>query len=344
MGLKPGRTISRELVISLLIILLLSAGTAGYMIISGLSFIDALYMTVITISTVGFQEMAELDTAGKIFTILVILSGLSLVSYAVLMLASFLLEGGIKQIFRRRTMVNRIADLKEHIIVCGAGQTGVSVIEQFKLAQTPFVVIELDEERIRELNDETLLFVNGDATSEDVLEKAGILRAKGVVCCLESDADNVYTVLTARGMNAKLSIVSRAIEKGASDKLKRAGADKTISPNEIGGARMAYMMLRPDVVSFLDIVTRFDDEVLDLGEVVVESGSLLADTMLKDARLPEKTGLIIIAMKKPRGKLRFNPGPREVMVPGCSVLALGKADQIGKLREMAQRAGEEVSG
>ncbi len=338
--MKRGRTISRGLIVFLLIIVLLSAGTAGYMLIADLSLIDALYMTIITISTVGFREVTDLDAGGKIFTILIILSGLGLVSYAVVQLASFLIEGGVKQIFRRRAMKNRIAELQEHIIICGAGQTGASVIEQFRLAGTPHVVVEQDEERIRELDDGSLLVVNGDATNEDVLEEAGILRAKGVVCCLDSDVDNVYAVLTARGMNPKLHIVSRAIEKGAAEKLKRAGADKTISPNELGGARMAYMMLRPHVVSFLDIVTRFDDEVLDLGEVTVEAGSQLAETMLKDSKLPEKTGLIIIAMRKPRGKLRFNPGPREVMVPGCSVLALGKYDQLEKLKQMAK--GPEV--
>ncbi len=328
--------VSKGLVLSTLIVALISAGTAGYMLITGLSFIDALYMTVITISTVGFHEMAELDTAGKVFTIFVILGGISLVSYAVVQLASFLLEGGMKQIFRRRAMKNRIADLQDHIIVCGAGQTGASVIEQFRLAGTPCVTVELDEERIRELNDPSLLMVNGDATNEEVLEEAGILRAKGVICCLESDVDNVYAVLTARGMNPKLQIVSRAIEKGAAEKLKRAGADKTISPNELGGARMAYLMLRPDVVSFLDIVTRFDDEVLDLGEVVVEPASQLADSRLEDAKIPGKTGLIIIAMRKPRGKLRFNPGPREVMSAGSSLLVLGKVDQIEKLKQMAE--------
>ncbi len=259
--LNSGRTVPKGVILSLLIIILLTCGTVGYMVISGLSVLDAFYMTMITISTVGFREIIELDAAGKLFTIFLIIAGISLVSYAVFQLASFLLEGGVRQIIRRRTMNNRIAALQDHIIVCGAGQTGLSVIEQFKLAQTAFVVIEIDEERIREINDHSILIVNGDATHEDVLEEAGIKRAKGVVCCLESDVDNVYAVLTARGMNSKLHIVSRAIERGSAEKLKRAGADKTISPNELGGARMAYMMLRPHVVSFLDIVTRFDNDL-----------------------------------------------------------------------------------
>lgn len=336
MGVQRGYTISRGLVICIFVCVLLSSGTAGYMLIAGLSFIDALYMTIITVSTVGFREVTDLDTAGKVFTIIIILGGLSIISYALVELAAFFVDGGMRHIIRRRTMKKRIAELKDHIIVCGAGQTGASVLEQFKLAETDCVVIESDEERIRELNDSSLLFINGDATNEDVLEEAGIARARGMVCCLATDADTVYTVLTARGMNPKLQIVARAIEKGTSQKLRRAGADKTISVNELGGTRMAYLMLRPHVVSFLDAITRFDDEVLDLGEVTVQAGSALADSTLKDARLPEKTGLIIIAMRKARGKLRFNPGPKEVLSPGCSVLVLGKDDQIHKLTQMAE--------
>lgn len=327
--------ISKGLVVFLLVVILIILGTAGYMLISRVSFVDALYMTVITISTVGYREIVELTPAGKLFTIFIIVGGIGTVSYAVLQLASFLIEGGMKQIFRRRAMKNRIADLQGHIIVCGVGQTGSSVIEQFKQADTAFVVIEQDPDRCSEIDDGNTLIVTGDATSEDMLKEAGIERAKGLVCCLESDVENVYTVLTARGLNAQLHIVSRAIEKGSSEKLRRAGADKTISPNELGGMRMAYMMMKPHVVSFLDIVTRFDEEALDLEELLINEGSEIAGLQLKEARLPEKSGLIIIAMRKPKGKLRFNPGPQERLSEGGSVLVLGKPDQIEKVRTMA---------
>ena len=153
--------------------------------------------------------------------------------------------------------------------------------------------------------------------------------------CLENDAHNVYTILTARGLNPKLYIVARSIEKGSAEKLKRAGADKTISPNEIGGIRMAYLMLKPHVVSFLDIVTRFDDELLERGEVTVESGAQLCGLKIKDARIPQQTGLIIIAIQSPGGKLRFNPGPDELLPSGSSMLVLGKPDKIEILRTIA---------
>ncbi|MBN2859308.1 MAG: NAD-binding protein [Sphaerochaetaceae bacterium] len=214
-GLKRGYTISRGLVITILVCTILSVGTVGYMLIADLSFIDALYMTLITVSTVGFREVTALDTSGKVFTI-IILGGLSIISYSLVELAAFFVDGGMHHIIRRRAMKKRIAELKDHIIVCGAGQTGASVLEQFKLASTDCVVIESDEERIRDLNDSSLLVIHGDATNEDVLEEAGISRARGVVCCLSTDADTVYTVLTARGMNPKLQIVARAIEKGPS--------------------------------------------------------------------------------------------------------------------------------
>ncbi len=328
-------SISRSAVLALLLLLLLSIGTVGYMLLAGVSPVDALYMTVITISTVGYREVADLSIAGKVFTIFIILGGLGTVSYAVLQMASFFIEGGMKQIFRRRAMKNRIAELRDHIIVCGAGQTGISVVEKFRVARTPFVLIEQDPERCSELDDGETLLISGDATHEEVLEEAGIMHARGLICCLESDVDNVYTVLTARGLNPDLHIVSRAVEKGAAGKLKRAGADKTISPNELGGARMAYMMLRPNVVTFLDTITRFDDEALNLEEVVIEAGSQIGDQLIRDAKLPEKTGLIVIALRKPDGELHFNPGSRERLEVGGSVLVLGKTSQVNILHRIA---------
>jgi len=301
------------------------------------SLIDSLYMTVITISTVGNREIVDLSPVGEIFTILIILSGLGIVSYSLLEAVSFLIDGGVKRIFRRKAMEKQIAMMVDHIIVCGAGQTGSSVIEQFVLTKTKFIVIEHLEARAAELGEEGVLVICGDATNEDVLIQAGITHAKGLVSCLENDAQNVYTILTARGLNPKLYIVARSIEKGSAKKLKRAGADKTISPNEIGGIRMAYLMLKPHVVSFLDIVTRFDDELLEMGEVTVEAEAEISNFMIKDAGIPQRTGLIIIAIQSPGGKLRFNPGPNEHLPPGCSMLVLGKPDKIEMLRAIASR-------
>ena len=322
-------------VVLTLVISLIAIGTAGYMLLTGVSFIDGLYMTIITISTVGYREIVDLSPVGKIFTICIILSGLGIISYSLLEAVSFLIDGGVKRIFRRRAMEKQIAKMAGHIIVCGAGQTGSSVIEQFTLTKTQFIVIEHQETRAAELEEEGVPVICGDATNEDVLTQAGIAQAKGLISCLENDAQNVYTILTARGLNPKLYIVARSIEKGSAEKLKRAGADKTISPNEIGGVRMAYLMLKPHVMSFLDIVTRFDDELLELGEVTIESGAELSDLMIKDAGIPQRTGLIIIAIRSPKGKLRFNPGPTEQLLPESCMLVLGKPDKIEMLRSFA---------
>ncbi|MDY0288664.1 MAG: potassium channel protein [Sphaerochaeta sp.] len=329
------RVLARGWIILSMVLTLIAVGTIGYMTLTDSSVIDGLYMTIITISTVGNREIVDLSPAGEVFTICLILSGLGIVSYALLEAVSFLIDGGVNRIFRRRAMEKKIAMMVDHIVVCGAGQTGSSVIEQFILSKTQFIVVEHLEARTIELEEAGIPCICGDATNEDVLIQAGIAQAKGLVSCLENDAQNVYTILTARGLNPKLYIVSRSIEKGSAQKLKRAGADKTISPNEIGGIRMAYLMLKPHVVSFLDIVTRFDDELLELGEVTVEVGSEIADFMIKDAGIPQRTGLIIIAIRNPGGKLRFNPGPNEQLPPESSMLVLGKPDRIEMLRVIA---------
>ena len=329
------RALARGWIILTLVVSLVTIGTLGYMALTDSSVIDGLYMTIITISTVGNREIVDLSPVGEIFTICLILSGLGIVSYSLLEAVSFLIDGGVKRIYRRRAMEKQIAMMKEHIIVCGAGQIGSSVIEQFILTKTQFIVVEYQQERATELEEEGVPVICGDATNEEILLHAGITQAKGMVSCLENDAQNVYTILTARGLNPKLYIVAQSIEKGSSDKLKRAGADKTLSPNEIGGIRMAYLMLKPHVMSFLDIVTRFDDELLEPGEVTVESEAEISDSMIKDAGIPQRTGLIIIAIRSPGGKLRFNPGPSERLPPGCSMLVLGKQDKIEMLRAIA---------
>lgn len=324
-------------VILLAMLALVATGTLGYMLLLDVSLIDALYMTVITLSTVGFREVTELTTAAKIFTMLIIFGGLSTAAYTFTNLASFILEGEFGEILRRRNMENKITELKGHYILCGAGQTGSSVISRFQRSNvSSLLVIEKDEEKVNDLLAQGVMALHGDATLEEVLEKARIRDAKGLVACLANDADNVFTVLTARGMNSDLHIVSRAISKNAHAKLRRAGADNTISPNELGGTRMASLLLRPVVVSFLDIITHMGDVVLDLEEVFIPDHSSLVGSTLKDARIPERTGLNVLAVKrKDEEDLRLNPTSGEYIHAGDKLLVLGQADQIEKLREIA---------
>ncbi len=322
-------------IILYMLALLMAAGTTGYVVLLDVSFLDALYMTIITISTVGFREVQDLNVPGKIFTIALIISGLGTVAYAFTRIVSFLAEGEFKKAMRNRNIARRIAAMKDHFIVCGASQTSMSVIDQFTRNQADFVLIEQNEDRCEELMNQGMPVIRGDATQEEVLKQANIEQSKGLVTCLNTDSDNVFVVLTAREMNPKLHIVARAIDKHAPQKLRKAGADTTISPNELGGTRMAFLMLRPHVVSFLDAITHMGEDTLDLGEVTLEEGSPLVNQTLSQVKIPEKTGLIVIAVRHPDDKLRFNPSSTEKLRSGTSMIVLGKQEEISLLRKMA---------
>ena len=329
--------------ISFFIVVLLSlvlTGTVGYTLLLDLNLVDALYMTVITISTVGYAEVGVMDTEAKMFSILLIFISLGTVGYLFTSIMSSFLEGDLKKAWRRRKMEANIASLRDHYIICGAGETGYNAIKQFMKSNVPFVVIDTNEARIDELIEENINGIHWDATLDAILEKARIQQAKGLISSLPSDADNVYTVLTARQLNSDLYIVARAIDKHATAKLKQAGANNTISPNEIGGTRMASLMLRPNVISFLDIVTRAGDVILDLEDVVISKGSPLINQKLKEAQIPQKTGLIVLAMKSgPQDTLFFNPSSDAVLKENHIMIVLGKEEQVNKLKEMAHDTG-----
>lgn len=317
------------------LILLVMFGTLGYALLLNIPFVDALYMTIITLSTVGFKEVAELNTTAKLFTIFIIVGGISTATYAITNLATFILEGEFSEIMRRKTMEKTIQNLHDHYILCGAGETGLSVIKRFRKSNASFVVIEKEEDKVTDLLADNVLVIHGDATHEETLDLAQIRSAKGMVTCLSNDADNVFVVLTAREMHPALHIVSRAIGNKAHIKLKRAGADNTISPNELGGTRMASLLLRPTVVSFLDIITHMGEVVLDLEEVTITETSSLIDMTLQEAHIPERTGLNVLAIKKEREtKIRVNPGSQELIQSGDKLVVLGQVEQIEKLRKM----------
>ncbi|HSP48260.1 MAG TPA: potassium channel protein [Clostridiaceae bacterium] len=324
-----------------LFLLLIIIGTVGYMLLLEVTLVDALYMTVITISTVGFEEVAHMTPEAKLFSIGLIFVSVGTVGYLVSNIVSYFVEGDIKEGWRRRVMDTAISKLKGHFILCGSGETGLYIISQFQKQGVPFVVIDNDELVIEELKERGVLFIVGDATHEEVLEKAGINRAKGLIASLSKDSENVFVVLTARQMNEKLYIVSRAIEPSAHKKLKKAGANNTVSPNEIGGRRMAALMMRPSVISFLDAITHAGEVVLDLEDVEIHKESTLCGSLLREAGIPEKTGLIILAMRKSeKEELIFNPSSSVMLEPGDTMIVLGKEDQVTKLRVLAKDNGE----
>ncbi|MDW7667938.1 MAG: TrkA family potassium uptake protein [Bacillota bacterium] len=222
------------------------------------------------------------------------------------------------------------------MIVCGAGEVGNIVIQQFKENNLKFLVIENSQERVEELKNEGVLTINDDATNEDTLIHAKIESAKGLVASLSNDADNVFTVLTARQLNPDIYIIAKAIEKNAYRKLEKAGADNTISPNEIGGRRIAAMVIRPSVISFLDVMTKADNVLIDLEEVKIGPNSDLIGKNLKEAKVPERSGLIVMAIRhKENNKINFNPSSKEVLNEGDVMIVLGKPEQVDLLKEIA---------
>ncbi|QRN86713.1 NAD-binding protein [Clostridia bacterium] len=319
-----------------LFFLVIVISVLGYKVLLDISLIDALYMTAITISTVGYGEVAEMTVLSKLFTIGIIFSGLSIVAYGFSSIVTTFFEGEFQVAWRRKKMLKKISELKDHYIVCGAGEVGQIVIEEFRLKGLDFVVIEKNEDRSRELIEENVLVVKDDATNEDALIRAKIMEAKSIVCTLANDADNVFTVLTARQINPRIYIISKAIEKGAHGKLLRAGANNTISPNEIGGRRIAAMVIRPTIKSFLDIITQIDEVSLDMEEVTICAGSELAGKTLGENRIPERSGLIVLAIRKlGEQRLRFNPNYETTLHEGDIMMVLGRSTQVDSLRSMA---------
>ncbi len=328
------------LILMILFMALLLTGTFGYSLLLEVTLLDALYMTVITIATVGFREVATMTPEAKIFTIIMIFAGLGLVGYSVTSLVAFFTEGQLGHALRRNRMENRIRALNKHYIVAGAGETAQNVMAQLMSGKVPFVVVDLREDKIKEFHERGILAIHGDPTHESALEQANIHKAEGLICALSSDTENVFTILTARYLNPDLYIISRAIEPHAHEKLRMAGADRTISPNEIGGRRMAAMVLRPSIFSFLDVVTYAGDDVFNLEEVQLSEKSELNGLMLRDAHIPDKTGLIVMAIKKSGSRMMiFNPKADEKIELGDSLIVLGDAEKVDRLKKLARDEG-----
>lgn len=311
------------------------SGIIGYSVIEKWSFLDSLYMTVITLTTVGFMEVNPLSSAGRIFTIFFLIIGFSVILYGFGSITAFFIEGELMGILRRRKMEKRISRLTDHFIICGSGETGKHVINEFIKTNNPHVVIEKEESEIEALNARfgDVLYILGDASSDAVLLKAGIGRARGLITTFASDKDNLFVVLTARSLNPDLRIVARSIEEESERKLRTAGADSVVSANLIGGMRMASEMLRPTVVTFLNVMLRAEDEVLRIEEAAIHKNSKFENMTIKEADLPKKIGLLVIAIKHGEtGKFIYNPPSDLVLKENDTLIVLGGVDQIEKLR------------
>lgn len=303
-------------------------GTIGYWILQQWSFLDALYMTITVLTTVGFREVRPLDTDGQIFTISLMLLGVLVFFAVIAVLAQLITSGGLGEPLRRRRMRRRIDDLSEHYIICAYGRVGRAAAEEFWQHGVPVCVVEPLPELVPIIEERGLPYLNADPTEEDVLREAGIDRARGLVCAVDSDAINVYITLTARALNPKLSIVARASAPESVDKLLRAGADRVISPYEMSGRRMAYLALQPSVVEFFDMVTVAPD--LRLEEIVVRPNSPLDGKTIGEA-YSTYPDLTILAVKKMGAELIPSPGHDTPVAAGDLVVALGPVKVLGEM-------------
>lgn len=325
-------------VISILILGVILFGTVGYMAIEKLDFLNAFYMTVITVATVGFREVKELTEAGKFFTIILIFSGFGVFTYAMTTGAKILIEGEIKEVFKKKKMKKEIDALKNHYIICGYGRMGSILCKEFKANKVDFVVIEKFEKNVKDK--EEILFIIGDATKDEVLKEAGIERAKGIITLLPSDAENLYVVLSARYLNPKIYIVARATDEEARIKLKMAGADKAISPYYIGGLRIAHSVLRPNVIDFLEFATGSEYRDIQIEEVLVSENSKLVGKTLKDSKIGRELGVIIIGIKRADGSIEFNPSATTLIQSGDILIVIGKSENLYTFSQIAK--GESV--
>ena len=315
--------------------LLLIVGVVGYMFLLKVDFIDALYMTVITISTVGFGEIGTTSSWSELFSIIMIFLGVGIAGYAFTTVVAMFVEGKVKDFWKGSKMEKKIASLNDHYIICGSGELAEVIINKFIDQNLNFVVITDKREDLDDYSHHDILVVEGMSTEEEVLEHAGIDRAKGLVSTLDSEVDNIVTVLTARNLNKNIYIIANAITKSGSEKLMKVGANKTLSAVEISGKRMASLMTKPNIISFLDVVTRIGDVELDLEEVVVKSGSYLENKNLIEAQIPNKTGLIVLAIKTIEdNKMIFNPPVNYTFRIGDVLIVLGREDQVDKLKHL----------
>jgi voltage-gated potassium channel len=309
-------------------------GVAGYMQVEGWSFFDSLYQVVITLSTVGFQEVYPLSRNGRILTMLLIVSGVGSFAYLVGTFTQVLVEGRLQQFLGRRRMQKIIDGLTDHVIICGYGRIGSIVAREILAENMPTVIIESNPEVVRLLAEQGVPFVDGDATADEVLLSAGLLRAKTLVAALSQESANVYVTLTARQLSPGIRIVARADAQGHIQRLQRAGADQVLVPHLYGGVRMAQSVLRPTVTSFLELAGRGGDIDLQMEELQVTETSAIVGQNLIDARIRPRFNLIVIAVKKASGEMIFNPQPQAVLEAGDTMILVGRQDGLDGLREV----------
>ncbi|NTW32066.1 MAG: potassium channel protein [Bacteroidetes bacterium] len=320
----------------LLIFLIIIIGTLGFLIIENFSFLDSLYMTVITVATVGFQEVHPLSDDGKIFTIFLIFTSLGTFFYSISVITTTIIDGEFRNYFKDFRLNAEIKKMENHVIVCGYGRNGKQAVTELSIHKHPFVIIEQKIDVIKEKgNSNDLFFIEGDATEDGVLLKAGIKTAKAVITSLPLDADNLFVVLSARSLNPDLIIISRASSDSSEKKLKIAGADNVVLPEKVGGAHMATLVLKPDVVEFLNNITVYESCTVNLEEFICkEMSQKFINKTLADIDIRNKTGANIIGFKTIEGNYIINPLPDTIILADTKLFVLGTPVQIAKMRKL----------
>jgi len=318
-----------------LVAVILLIGTTGFHIVEGWSWFDGFYMTLTTMTQIGYGETHPLDHAGRVFNSFLIVCALSAVGFAIATISQALLEFEFGKALGRRRMERELAKLSGHYIICGAGRVGRTVARQLRASGQACVMIEKDPVRARWAEEEKIPVVLGNASSEENLRKARIETAEGFVSAVASDAENIYIVLTARGLRSDLKILARASEEEATSKLLRAGASQVLSPYHFIGHRMAQLLLRPHVLDFVDAA--FGRERLDfeIGEVHVAGTSRLVGKKLGDSEIPRQSGVIVLALRNPDGRMTFNPPPESVIQADDCLIVIGGDEQLRSLESVA---------
>lgn len=326
----------RVLLAILLITINFFIGVIGFIVIENYSLLDSFYMTSITITTTGFQEVHPLSPIGRVFTSLLLISSVGTVLYGISTVTSFLVDGEILKLLKNYTMNKQINELKDHVIVCGFGRNGKQVCEELVKENRSFIIIESNEERLEYIKEfKNYLFIDGDATNDDILIKANIKDAKALITTLPTDPDNVYVVLTAREMNPAITIISRASDESSESKLKRAGANNVIMPERIGGTHMATLVTKPDIMEFIALITgqagvSFSFEEFQHQDIKPE----YKNKTIKDISVKKQTGATIIGLKSEDGKFHVNPGLSTVVQEKMNIIALGTKEQLEKLKSV----------
>lgn len=322
-----------------LFLVVFTLGTLGYSAIEGWSLWDSAFMTIITVSTVGYGYVHPLSRAGELWTAFVLIAGIATLYYTAFVLMALVVDGGLHRGFAQRRFRRMLDELTNHFIICGYGRIGGTIAEEFRRQHVPHVVIDRDPEKVHAIIAAGGIAVEADASREDVLKRVGLDRARGLIAAVSTDAENVYTVLTARVLRPDLFIIARVESEDAEPKLRRAGADRVISPYTLGAIQMAHTALRPAVVDFMRLATSSEHLDLSAEQVTLAPDSTLAGQTIRAAELRQRFGVIVVAIRRAEGHMEFNPSPDTGLRAHDQLVLLGRADKLKQVDAVARPSG-----